>query len=125
MHEEVVIEVAGEVEISIEEVASTTRVVMPEVAMGRTVDGAMRVAEGVKEAAIRTTGAAQIIEEGIMLATGSTRRMRRQTVLLQMATTILPSLAARNNMTLTPSLRSCHTCLHRAAYSQWPHMQII
>ena len=125
MPEEVVIEVAGEVGISIEEVASTTRVVMLEVAMGRTADGGMRVAEAVKEAAIRTTGAAQIIGEVIMLAAGSTRRMRRQTVLLQMATTILPSLAARNSMTLMPSLRSCHTCLHRAAYSQWPHMQTI
>ena len=72
LSEEAVIEVAGEAAIRTEEAASTTPVVMPEVAMGRIADGEMRAAEGVNEEVIRTTGAAQIIEEGSTLAMGKT-----------------------------------------------------
>jgi hypothetical protein len=127
MPEEVVIKVAGEEIITIEEVAPATPGVMREVAMGRIADGEMRAAEEVNGEVTRTTGAAQTTEEALMPAVGKTRRMRRRAQLLQLTTTILPLLAARKhkaqhskNMTPTLSPKSCHTCLHRLAYNRWP-----
>jgi len=81
---------------------------------------------GANEAVSSTVEAAEIIEGGSMSRMDSVNRMRRQVLRLQTPTQTKPLQEMRQlkvrhskHSTPTPSHRSCLTCRHPLAYSQW------